>query len=148
MSENFEPGSFIRYRVEGPRAAKRGCLGLVADQSEEGLIHGWARVGFAGSYDDYAADELEAAQYWAVFDGGHIGPFQNWDDAKDCVIEQMREGWPFELVHPLGRKRNELIERIESAEPALGGICAYWDMGICGIKLGGSQAPLEPRGRW
>ena len=148
MNSNFAPGSFARYRDDGPRVAKRGCVGLTALPSPEGAQHGWQRVGFHGSYEDYAPDELEAARFWAVFQGGHIGPFADWDSAKNCVIERMREEWPFDLNHPLGRKRNNLIKQIENADHSLGGVRVSWDMGTCGIKVGGSEPSVGPRGDW
>jgi hypothetical protein len=148
MSANIAPGSFVRYRDDGPRVAKRGCVGLAESPSEEGAQHGWQRIGFFGSYEDYAPDELELARFWAVFDGGHFGPFANWDDAVNCVVVRMRGDWPFELNHPLGRKRNELIAEIEGAGPVHVGVKVQWEMGVCGIKVGGAEAPLGKGGNW
>jgi hypothetical protein len=157
---SFQIGDLVRYRSNGPRAARRAMIGSVIPPTEEGSEKGWVRVTFwenfrfdrhhYDSYDsfDFAVDELELPHFWCLFRIGSgwskcewLGPFDSWDAAKEVLIKIIVEHAKFDKGSPLAARRDLSLENLRTATLKNGYDLTIEGCGQFNIALGGCDRP-------
>jgi hypothetical protein len=146
MNAEFPIGSFVRYREGGPRSAKIGCVGVVANPSEEGAPRGWVRANIGSIYDDYAPEEIELARFWVLksySNNWNLGPYSSWNEAATALCDHIRTEIDYGENHPLNLKRDRFIEEIESSQPNERGYRFTSAIGSFVIKPAGELPPKQ-----